>query len=120
MQIFPWKAFFGWSLFALILISLFSEFGELESYGKKFKKRKGNKTVKVRKVPKRLDLSGNDADAKMKGYLYMHSKASGNWRKVWIVLKTSALYEFAAEYDPAAADATPILGYKLEPQYCLV
>ena len=39
--------------------------------------------------------------------------------KVWIVLKSSVLYELRAAEDPVAYLDTAILGYSLEPEYIL-
>lgn len=99
---------------------MFVEFGNYEAYRSRFRKRDGNKTVNRKKVPKRLLVAQNiTADAKMEGYLHKHSKTSG-WKKLWVILSESVLYEVKAVKDPVAVETTPILGYVLEPEYQLV
>ena len=107
----------------LYILFLFSvsllEFGKDERFRTKFiKKKEGHKTLPPKKVPKRLQVAGNDPDAKITGYLYKYSKTQG-WTKVWIVLKSSVLYELRAAEDPVAYLDTAILGYSLEPEYIL-
>ena len=102
-----------------IFYPYFPEFGKDERYRQKFKKKDSNKSATGKKVPKRLQVSADDPDAKMKGYLYKHSKSSGGWKKVWIVLKSSVIFELRAASDAVAQSDDPILGWNLEPEYIL-
>jgi hypothetical protein len=70
-------------------------------------------------VPKRLKVAGDDADAQMKGYLYMKESKNGRWKKVWIVLKDCVIYEHRAAEDSAAVNDTVALGYQLEAEYII-
>ena len=96
-----------------------AEFGNKGSLATKFKKRE-NKTVISKKVPKVLKVAGDDPDAKMKGYLYFYIKTSStDWKKHWFVLKHMTLYILRAPEDRIAVDSFVILGYSLEPEYIL-
>uniref|UniRef100_A0A1B6M2W7 FYVE, RhoGEF and PH domain-containing protein 6 n=2 Tax=Graphocephala atropunctata TaxID=36148 RepID=A0A1B6M2W7_9HEMI len=84
---------------------------EIQSSFKKFGQSSGKKVKKY--IPQRLkEVTANDSDSQMSGWLLRRSK--GRWKRHWFVLKEQVLYAYKASEDVVASESIPVLGYEVE------